>query len=323
MDIRYKNAPVLVSADGHLSRSVPICLLQAGHSVTLVTKDIASVSAGINKHVKDLSGKGVKKVPWSKLKITNIFDSNFRRQLAIAITGEDVLEKKAAIRQLENYTHADSIIAINTESIPLSVLQKDCDYPARVVGLNWVEPAHTTFFLEVITNQQTSKEVASDLFRLAKACWNKDPYLVCNDVSVRAKMFGAMVREAFFLVQNGYASVEDIDRACRNDAGYYLPFSGNFRYMDLMGVYAYGLVMKDLNPELSRETVIPDFFKEIIRLGRTGMKTQEGFYDYEVEDAEYWEQQFSKFSYEIQKIIRKYPFHSIEPSIADDKSFLQ
>lgn len=252
---------------------------------------------------------GGEKISLDQLKVTSVFDCTSHYELAIAVTGEDAHEKKAILRQLEDHISADTLIGMNTESIPLSTLQQDCDYPERVIGLNWVEPVHTTFFLEIIANDQTGKEPANDLFRLAKACWNKDPYLVCNDVSVRAKMFSAMVREAFFLVQNGYASVEDIDRACRNDAGYYLPFSGNFRYMDLMGAYAYGLVMKDLNPELSQATAVPEFFKEIIRQGRLGMEYQEGFYAYEEDEAEYWKKLFSRFSHQIREIICKYPFN--------------
>jgi 3-hydroxybutyryl-CoA dehydrogenase len=90
--------------------------------------------------------------------------------------------------------------------------------------------------------------------------------------------------------------------------------------MDLMGTYAYGLVMKDLNPELSTESCIPDFFKEIIKQGGLGMENDKGFYEYEEEDAHYWEKQFRKFSYQIQDIIRKYPFKYLEPSLADHKT---
>jgi len=118
-----------------------------------------------------------------------------------------------------------------------------------------------------------------------------------------------MVREAFYLVQNRYASIEDIDRACRNDAGYYLPFAGNFRYMDLMGTYAYGLVMKDLNKELSTESIIPEFFKKIMEEGGKGMENKNGFYQYNEEEVKKWNKLFNSFSYKIKRIIEKYPFN--------------
>lgn len=323
MDTGYKRASVLLSASGRLSYSIAVCLLQAGHSVTLVTDSTKEATAGIGKHLRDISDERLKKMRWDHLKIKTEFDDNPRRQLAIAITGEDVREKKELIRKLENHISAGSLIAINTESVPLSVLQQDCDHPERLIGLNWAEPAHTSFFLEIIMNDHTNKKLWGDLFKLAGTSWNKDPYVVCSDLSIRAKMFSAMVREAFFLVQNGYATIEDIDRACRNDAGYYLPFSGNFRYMDLMGVYAYGLVMKDLNPELSKEVSLPDFFKEVMSRGGLGMENQEGFYEYEVGDAEHWDKQFRKFSFQIRNIIRKYPFNYLEDQVGNNKSSLQ
>ncbi len=79
--------------------------------------------------------------------------------------------------------------------------------------------------------------------------------------------------------------------------------------MDLMGTYAYGLVMKNLNRELSTENSIPDFFKEIIEQGGLGMENNKGFYEYEEGDVDKWNEMFSNFSYQIQAIIRKYPFN--------------
>ena len=117
-----------------------------------------------------------------------------------------------------------------------------------------------------------------------------------------------MAREAFFLVENGYASIEDIDRACRNDPGYYLPFAGNCRYIDLMGTYAYGIVMKGLNPELSKDIEIGKFMKNIISEEDFGMENGKGFYEYEKGDSERWHEIFRKFSTQIHEIIKKYPF---------------
>src|SRR5690606_19420495 len=166
--------------------------------------------------------------------------------------------KQHLIRRLESCVREGAVIAINMEGIPLAELQAVSQHPDRIVGLNWCYPADLTFFLEIICNEKTLPDHVRELEVLAKKGWFKDPYIVRSGFSVRARMMAAWAREAFYLVENGYASMESIDRACRNDAGYYLPFAGNFRYMDLMGTYAYGTVMKDLNPELSNATAVPD-----------------------------------------------------------------
>jgi 3-hydroxybutyryl-CoA dehydrogenase len=132
-----------------------------------------------------------------------------------------------------------------------------------------------------------------------------------------------MVREAFYLLENGYVSVEDIDRACRNDAGYYLPFAGNCRYMDLMGTYIYGVVMRDLNPELSKDRQIPAFFREIVSKERLGMETKQGFYPYQEGEVEQWEEVFRKFSYQIRQIIAKYPFGQREEATLAEKAIVE
>ncbi|HZG23412.1 MAG TPA: 3-hydroxyacyl-CoA dehydrogenase family protein, partial [Chitinophagaceae bacterium] len=117
-------------------------------------------------------------------------------------------------------------------------------------------------------------------------------------------------------LENGYVTKEDIDRSLRNDGGYYLPFAGNFRYMDLMGTYIYGIVMKDLNPELSKDSFIPAFCQHLIDKGLTGMSGGAGFYEYGPGEAEEWERVVREFSYRIEEIISKYPFNHIEENSA-------
>src|SRR5690606_27326180 len=140
-----------------------------------------------------------------------------------------------------------------------------------------------------------------------KEDWEKDPYVLENNEGIRAKLLAALVREAFYLIENGYVGVEDIDRACRNDAGYYLPFAGNCRYMDLMGTWAYGAVMAELNPELSHSSHIPDFFMQITNAGGKGMENGEGFSTYSEEDKKMIQESFQKFSQEIRELMAKYP----------------
>jgi 3-hydroxybutyryl-CoA dehydrogenase len=296
----------LIIGNGKLACSIAVCLLSAGHRVTLVTDNKDEAAEGIKHHFLDISRSGAGKPMTYYLEVTSFAECKIARHaIGIAVTSENLSEKRSVIQRLEEKLLPASVIGINTESIPLSLLQEGCAHPERVIGLNWVEPAHTTFFLELIINAGTVKQHADNLYDLAKNKWNKDPYLITHDIGIRARLLSGLVREAFYLVQNGYASIEDIDRACKNDAGYYLPFAGNFRYMDLMGPYAYGLVMKDLNRELSKDAQIPRFFEEIMKEGGLGMENNKGFYEYEDGEVERWNEAFRTFSYQIQDIIGK------------------
>ena len=136
-----------------------------------------------------------------------------------------------------------------------------------------------------------------------------EPTLVRKDIRgfITNRLMYAMYREAFYLVENGYATVEDVDRACRNNAGYWMTLVGVFRWMDLTGVAAYHTVMKDLFPVLSNSTEMPSLIDRIVKDGGRGVANGKGFYTYTEEEARQWERTFQEFSYEIKRLAEKYP----------------
>ncbi len=298
---------ILVKGEDKLAFSVTACLLKGGYNVTLYTTDVQKAFDCLNIHKHDIESVSSCTLNLDNLNIADRFTAS-DYYLAIAITSENIVEKQSVIKELEQKLSNKVLIAINTESIALSDLHTNAQNPERIIGANWVEPAHTTLFLEILYNGPGNKKYAEKFCDTAKLTLHKDPYAVVN-FSIRAKLMTALIREAGYLIQNGYATVEDIDRACRNDPGYYMSFAGNFRYMDLMGTNSYGMVMKDLNRELGKDSDIPECFKEIIKKGGLGMQNNQGFYNYNDGDTEKWDAVFRKFSYEIQNIINKYPFN--------------
>lgn len=314
--LKYTHHRILLKGTTKLTASIAVCLLRAKQQVTVFDDSPSPVMERIGQHVRDVAERLGEQIDTQNLSYIKSFDDAKIYTIAIVISNENADEKLAAIKELEEHLPPDALIAITSESIALSCLQKFAKCPARIIGVNWAEPAHTTYFMEIITNQNTDPQLAEDFCYLAKHQWQKDPYVLKSDFGIRSKMMSALVREASYLVENNYVTVEDIDRACRNDAGYYLPFAGNLRYMDLMGTYMYGIVMQDLNPELSKNTQIPLFCQQLIDGGGKGMSNRKGFYDYEEGEVEQWEQTFRTFSYQIQQIIYKYPFKYMEQESA-------
>ncbi len=304
----FQKVPVLIVGDERISFSIAVCLLQADHRVTLCTRNCTEAERIIDTHFSDLRVRAVKVADRDDLEIVQHLPDSLDVGLVIAVTEENLDIKRSLIEKLENVLPKDTLVAINTESIPLSQIQEGTVAPERIVGANWVEPVHTTYFLEIISNGITPSTFVDRLVSTARRSWHKDPYVLKNNNGIRSRMMSAMVREAFFLVENGYVSLEDIDRACRNDPGYYLPFAGHCRYMDLMGTYVYGVVMKDLNPELSKNTHIPEFFRKIVAEGGEGIRNRKGFYTYTSNEVERRAEEFRNFSFEIRDIISRYPF---------------
>ncbi len=289
---------ICLVGEGKDLSGIALCLGNSGHKVYLIgnkpTKTALSTAFDTHPliHVNQ---------NWSTLKTAD---------LIIANTSENISLKKELLGKIAQNVSPDTLIAINSESYSLEDLQEGFPNPEALMVLNWVYPAHHTFFLEVITNSQTKTEPVTALMQLAKESWGKDPYLLKNGKGIRSRLLAAMARESFYLIDNGYAEPIDIDRACRNDPGYYLPFAGNFRYMDLMGTFIYGVVMKDLNPELSREKVPSKLMASKISEGKLGMANREGFYSYTRKEAETFEEEFLKFNEKIKMLMERYPFIS-------------
>ncbi|MFC5409286.1 3-hydroxyacyl-CoA dehydrogenase family protein [Larkinella bovis] len=304
-NISAERDAILVTGWGKAATGIIACLRQAGHPVAVYTSNRFEET-----ECRPISPQTITIPKWdASVEVIERLDEAGDFNLIIVCTDENEFQKRAQIQQLETVVSPDALIAINTESIPLSTLQQGSRHPERIIGANWTEPADTTYFLEIIANEQNDPKRVDGFCEQAKAGWQKDPYVVHSDRGIRTRMLCAMIREAFYLIEGGYVSAEDVDRACRNDPGYYLPFGGHFRYMDLMGTFIYGVVMQDLFPELSKARHIPRFFEDLVQKGELGMGTGKGFYSYEKGEAQQWEYSFREFSQQIQELISRYPFN--------------
>lgn len=223
--------------------------------------------------------------------------------LIFAFTSDEQKDKVNLMKSLKPFLKKEGLMSINIDSVHLADLQRETQL--TLLGLNLSYPKQESPFMEIIATDANSEEQIRFLREFGVNTLEKDPYVVKNGISARAYMLAAMTREAFHLVDNGYASIESVDRACRNDAGYYLPFSGNYLYMDLMGTVAYALVMKDLNPGLCNDSVLPAWFVNQVKEGKTGMRADGGLYPYRMGDFEKWEEVIAEFSKEINVLIQK------------------
>ncbi len=313
--IHAPDVDVSVVGLGLMGCSITTCLLMAGHNVVAVApieSDLIHAKKRILHHLSMSRQEGlVKHSPeyyLKRLHITEDYSMLKNCKLVIECTLENTDIKKTVYQKIEKVIHKDAILTSNTSAIPISILQKETRYPKRFFGLHWAEPSHTTRFLEIICGDQSDITKGEYLYELSHL-WGKEPTLVRKDIRgfITNRLMYAMYREAFYLVENGYATVEDVDRACRNNAGYWMTLVGVFRWMDLTGVPAYHNVMKDLFPTLNNSTKIPKLIDDIVKDGGKGVANAKGFYDYTPEEAKLWEETFTEFSYKIRKLALKYP----------------
>ena len=229
---------------------------------------------------------------------------------------ENINIKKLVYQKIEQHISTEAILTTNTSAIPIDFLKDHVQYTNRFIGVHWAEPAFTTKFLEIVCSTKTDIAVAENLYKIATS-WGKEPTLLRKDIRgfITNRIMYAMYREAFYLVENGYATIEDVDRSCRNDGGHWMPFCGLFRYMDITGLQAYYHVMKDLFPTLNNQTDVPNLIKHIAEDGGTGIINGKGFYNYSKQEAAEWEKAYEEFAFDIRELSNKYPINLVEKRV--------
>ena len=323
MSISTKEIPVGVVGLGLMGCSITTCLLMAGHPVVAIapiSDDLKHAESRIRNHfIKSREQELVSEAPeyyFRNLIITEDYAQLKPCKLVIECTIENEAIKKSVYSKVESVIADDALMTSNTSAIPISLLQKLTNKPERFFGLHWAEPSHTTRFLEVICGELSDIKKGEYLYELSHL-WGKEPTLVRKDIRgfISNRIMYAMYREAFYLVENGYATVEDVDRACRNNAGYWMTLVGLFRWMDLTGVPAYHKVIQELFPTLSNSTEMPKLIDDIVKAGGKGVANGHGFYAYTPEESRLWEETFTAFSYEIRNLALKYPADVVEKKL--------
>ncbi|RYE20128.1 MAG: 3-hydroxyacyl-CoA dehydrogenase family protein [Sphingobacteriales bacterium] len=298
-----------------MGSSIATCILAAGHPVTSLIRDMKKAGEArlrVTEFLEQLHAEGIlkeePKTVLARFTITDDVAAFAGYEVIIESIIENLDEKKLVFNRLEEVLPATAIIGSNTSAIPVSVLQAGLKHPERLLGIHWAEPAHITRFLEVICGKQSDIKYAEKILTLAEG-WGKEPSLLRKDIRgfITNRLMYALMRESFNLLENGYATVEDIDRSIRNDLGYWMTFAGPFRFMDLTGIPAYLTVMQDLFPELDNSSSAPEFMEKLVASGAKGVSNAKGFYNYTEESAAKWEKLFVEFSYDIRKLAEKYP----------------
>lgn len=300
---------------GLMGTSIVACLLGVGHRVSCVESEPAKLRSAPKRllHIlNDAWAQGlISDKPSTLMKraiISREFSSLKSTEVIIESTVEDLVIKRRVIDEIERAVSSKALIGSNTSSIPVTELQKCAKYPERILGLHWAEPANITRFMEIICGRETSPASAQRAVRFARK-WGKEPSLLRKDIRgfITNRILYAMLREAFYLVESGFASVADVDRSLRNDLGYWITFAGPFRFMDITGIPAYAAVMKDLLPDLNCATEIPRLMQDVVQSGARGVSNAKGFYRYTPSQAKRWEALFIEFSHKIRELAENYP----------------
>lgn len=273
---------------GQMGSGIAEVSVRAGVDVTVYEPTEALITAGRNRIVKSLErGVSAGKVTererdraLSKLTFTTDLKDLADRQLVIEAIVEDDAVKAELFAELDRIiTDPDAVLASNTSSIPIMKIAAATKNPQRVLGLHFFNPVPVLPLVELVCTLVTDDAAAARTEEFAGAVLGKQ-VVRCSDRSgfVVNALLVPYLLSAIRMVEAGFASVEDVDKAVV--AGLSHPM-GPLRLSDLVGLDTLKLIADKMFEEFKKpQYAPPPLLLRMVEAGRLGKKSGQGFYAY-------------------------------------------
>ena len=169
----------------------------------------------------------------------------------------------------------EAVLATNTSSLSVTELAASVPAPERVIGLHFFNPPAVMPLLEIVRAEQTAPALVEAARALA-ARLGKDPIVVRDVPGFASSRLGVLLGlEAMRMLEQGVATAEDLDRAMV--LGYRHPM-GPLELTDLVGLDVRLAIADHLAREVGPQFAAPPILRTLVRAGKLGKKTGEGFY---------------------------------------------
>lgn len=277
---------IAVLGAGTMGMGIAWAVAGAGKKVVLydlkqeiVDKTIAKIGKGLAKaEEKGQAPAGAKDFVTGNITGTAVLEDIAGCDFIIETVYESMPVKKDVYGKLSAILSDDIIVATNTSSLSITEIAAIYKKPEKVVGMHFFNPAMVMALIEVIPCLQTSQETVDVVMELSKAL-GKKPVLVKEGPGfVVNRILLPGMNEAAFILQEGLATVADIDKAMKLGAGWPM---GPFTLCDMVGIDIALEVCNTLYNETGDSKYRPSMLlKQYVRAGWLGRKTGKGWYDY-------------------------------------------
>jgi len=199
--------------------------------------------------------------------------------LIIEAIPENVELKKSVWAEVDKYAKQGAVFASNTSSISITEMASATHRPEKFCGMHFFNPPQIMNLVEIVRGAKTSDETVTVVAEVAKRmgketviCKKDAPGFIVNRVLVPA------LNEAIFLVHEGIADPEDIDKAIK--LGLNWPM-GPLTLLDFVGLDTTLAIAELFTKEFgdSKYRACP-LLRQMVRAGLLGRKTSKGFYDW-------------------------------------------
>jgi len=284
---------ISVLGAGIMGHSIALNAAWAGYAVTLWgtdDRDLSRAMDGIAGKAELLHASGLTEGETPSEIVGRVAPT---ADLAEAVRGatfiieaipEDLALKQQLYRKLDRMCDPSVILASNTSGLSPTAISAEMEHPERMVVTHFWNPAHLIPLVEVVRGKHTSDGTVKRAMDLLLA-WNKKPIEVRKDVPgfVANRLQYAMFREAQYLLEEGVASVEDIDAAVCYSIGRRLPVTGPFMTADMGGLDVFHAISEYLFRDLCKADGSLERMRGLVESGSYGIKNGKGFYDWDAE----------------------------------------
>jgi 3-hydroxybutyryl-CoA dehydrogenase len=198
--------------------------------------------------------------------------------VVIEAVPEDMALKVQVLRTVLHVLAPSALLGTNTSSLSITELGARVGAPERTIGLHFFNPPPVMELVEVVRGLATSEDTIARALAFAKGL-GKTPIVVRDVPGFATSRLGVILgAEAMRMLETGVASAEDIDRGM--ELGYRHPM-GPLKLTDLVGLDVRLAILEHLQREIGDQFRPPAILRQMVRAGKLGKKTGEGFYRWE------------------------------------------
>lgn len=278
---------IAVIGGGTMGSGICQAIAEKGHQVFLTELNSDLVKAGLGRVEKGYDRLVKKEKMTAEQKaaaMSNITGvegvANLPADLDLVIEAaiENLEIKKKVFKELDQVCGPNTILATNTSALSISEIAVNTSRPAKVVGMHFFNPVPMMKLVEVIRGAVTSDETFNTVKELALAL-GKEPVEIKEAPGfVVNRILIPLINEAAFILMEGIASAEDIDKAMKLGAGHPM---GPLALADLIGLDVCLSIMETLYTEFGDSKYRPcPLLRKMVRAHMLGQKTGQGFFNY-------------------------------------------
>jgi 3-hydroxybutyryl-CoA dehydrogenase len=197
--------------------------------------------------------------------------------MVIEAVFEDLGAKQGVWRQLNLHAPPDAVLASNSSTIAISRLAEQTDRPEKCCNMHFFHPVTVMELCEVVRGPSTADETVDRAVEFVRSI-GRVPVVMNKEIHgfIVNRILFAAAEEALHLLEEGYASAEDIDVAVKKGLNWPM---GPFELLDFSGLDIFYGALEDRR-KLEGGPGAPTVLKEMVARVELGRKTGRGFHDY-------------------------------------------